>query len=158
MASDHKRRPFSGPVNYLARTPTSSRHCVSKPKACAGGGLRSPQVQGIIRAAKFAINAIVTNPAINMNWATATYCAELLLLLVLLVNGSKRRQKFFPIRVALFHSINFPLMFFAKRMPRPIAKTLGTVSGSEIEPAARHVCFLWQQPSANSVLRGDLAL
>lgn len=76
----------------------------------------------------------------------------------LLANGLKRRQDFIPIRIALFHSIYLGLMFHAIRMAGFFAKPLRRGAGSEIEPTARHLCPLWQQPSANDVLRGDPAL
>jgi len=91
-----------------------------------------------------------------MNRAGATRRAQRAFRLFrLLANGSKRRQNFIPILIALFHSIYLGLMFHAVRMPRPIAKALGAIPGSEIEPTARHGRSSRQQLAANGVLRGD---
>ena len=108
--------------------------------------------QRIIRAAFLAVDAII------MNRAAATYCAQLLLFFGFLANRLERRQDFVPIFIALFHKINFPLMLLAIRMPRLSAETLRRGSGNQIEPATRHVYSLREQPSANNVLRGDLAV
>jgi hypothetical protein len=48
--------------------------------------------------------------AIGMYRATVTYGAKLPLFFWLFAHCLKRRQNFFPGRIALFHSIYFPLM------------------------------------------------
>ena len=93
---------------------------------------RSPEVQGIIRAANFAVNAIVMDWAIIMNRATIACRAELLLFFRFLANGLVRCQDFVPIFIALLHRIHFTLVLRAIRMSRLAAKTLGAVLGGEI--------------------------
>ena len=101
---------------------------------------RSPKVQGIIRAAFLAIDTIGMDWAIGMNRAAVAHGAELLLFFRFLANGPVRRQDFIPVLIGLFHRIHFALVFRAIRVPGLVAKTLRRGAGSEIEPAARHVC------------------
>jgi hypothetical protein len=96
--------------------------------------------------------------AIGMNWAAIAHGAEPPLSFGFLANRLERCQNFFPVRIALSHRVNFPLMLRAIWMAGFFAKTLGCGAGSEIKPTARHVYSLREQLSADGVLRGDLAL
>lgn len=78
------------------------------------------------------------NRAIRMNRAAVAHHTESLFFMWLLTNGLERCQKFIPVRIALFHSIYFPLMLRAIRMAGLFAKTLGAIPRGEIEPTARH--------------------
>jgi hypothetical protein len=94
--------------------------------------LRSPKVQGVIRAAFLTIDAIAMSRAIRMNRAAVAYVAEFLLFLRLLANGLERRKDFIPILIGLHHRIHLALVLRAIRMPRLVAKTLGCRARCEI--------------------------
>jgi hypothetical protein len=118
---------------------------------------RSPKVQGIIGAAFLAIDTIGMDWAIGMNRAAVAHRAEPLFLLVFLANSLVSRKYFVPVLIGLHHRIHLALVLRAIWVAGFVAKTLGAVPGSEIEPTTGHVFSLRQQLSANRVLCGDLA-
>ena len=78
---------------------------------------RSPKVQGIIRAAFLAIDAVVMIPA------TVAHRAQLLLFLWLLAHGSVRCKYFIPVLIGLLHRIYLALVLGAIRVAGFVAKT-----------------------------------
>jgi hypothetical protein len=81
--------------------------------------LRSPKIQGIIRAAFRTIDTICMNRAFGMNRTTVAHRAKLLLFFRLLADGPVRRQDFIPVLIGLVHRIHLALVLRAVWVARP---------------------------------------